>query len=116
MSTDGKVIVGQAGLGATAVAVKWSGAAFSAAMLGPGDALSTSLDGSVSVGTDPNTAIATLWDGAGAHTLQALLAASPDLTSDWTLLSAMAVSDDGKFVVGNGTHGTHSEGWVAHLL
>jgi hypothetical protein len=59
---------------------------------------------------------AMIWNGA-AHKVSDLLGATPDLAG-WTLISAAAVSDDGKYVVGNGTNtanGAHSEGWVAHL-
>ena len=116
VTPDGKVIVGLASTAAAAsLAVKWSGAALKPTVLGPGTADAVSGDGSMVGGTDGTYKIATLWDGAGAHAVQELLGATPDLTADWSLVSVSGISDDGKVVVGGGMHGTHREGWVAHL-
>jgi len=123
VSTDGKVIVGWASAESEIlfgqIAVKWSGGSLTPTALGPAagqaGALGVNKDGSVIVGYQGGTTEATLWDSAGAHTIKSLLGATPDLTSDWTLDSAVAVSDDGKFVVGYGTHQNHREAWVVHL-
>jgi uncharacterized membrane protein len=110
VSTNGKVIIGFAG----ASCVKWSGTPFSPVVLGPGFCYATNQDGSVSVGTDSTNAVAMVWDIQGAHKITDLLGSVPNL-SGWTLVSATGVSNDGKFVVGNGTHAGHNEGWIAHL-
>lgn len=123
VSTDGKVIVGWASAEsevlAGQIAVKWSGGSLTPTALGPAagqaGALGVNKDGSVIVGYQGGTTEATFWDSAGPHALKSLLGATPDLTSDWKLDSANAVSDDGKFVVGYGTHQNHREAWVAHL-
>src|SRR5205085_2010095 len=98
VSTDGKVVVGWASDGNC---VKWTGTAFSPSIVGAGQCRATSQDGSVMVGSDSNYQVAMVWNGA-AHKVSDLLGATPDLAG-WTLSSAVGVSDDGKFVVGNGT-------------
>jgi uncharacterized membrane protein len=122
VSTDGKVIVGWASkdweLLSGQVAVKWSGAsltpmALSAASATSAVARGVSADGSVIVGSQGADAM--VWDSAGGHTVKSLVGMTPDLTADWTLDRAVAVSDDGKVVVGIGTHQTHSEAWIVHL-
>jgi uncharacterized membrane protein len=118
VSSDGKVIVGYAYWSASDgyLAIKWSGADLSSKLLGDGVAFSANGDGSVIGGsTHRYEGEAMIWDGAGAHTVKSLLGATPDLTSDWLLTRVEAISDDGKFVVGFGTHGGKEEGWVAHL-
>jgi hypothetical protein len=124
VSTDGKVVVGWASadweiLGGQ-IPVKWSGASLTPTELSPlatpagfAVAAGVNLDGSVIVGTVGS--VATLWDSAGAHSIKSLIGATPDLTSDWTLGQAVAVSDDGKFVVGTGTYYSNSQAWVVHL-
>jgi uncharacterized membrane protein len=123
VSTDGKVIVGWASLDWEIlwgqVAVKWTGASLTPTVLGGGPTFggadAVNLDGSVIVGSKGPPSVALLWNDTGEHAVTSLLGATPDLTSDWTLDSAAAVSDDGKFVLGTGTHYTSSEGWIAHL-
>ncbi|HKO49400.1 MAG TPA: hypothetical protein VJV79_16830 [Polyangiaceae bacterium] len=123
VSTDGKVIVGSASLESDIlygqVAVKWSGASHSPTLLGGGpmfgSAAAVNLDGSVIVGSQSNPSVAMLWNDTGGHTVKSLLSSTPDLTSDWTLESATGVSDDGKFVVGVGAHGSIGEAWIVHL-
>ncbi|HEY0467578.1 MAG TPA: hypothetical protein VGC79_25430, partial [Polyangiaceae bacterium] len=123
VSTDGKVIVGWASLEWEILygqkAVKWTGTSLTPTVIGEGpvqaSATAVNFDGSVIVGGQGSPVVATLWDSAGAHTLKSLLGATSDLTSDWTLDRAFGVSDDGKWVVGTGTHQNHGEAWVAHL-
>jgi uncharacterized membrane protein len=123
VSTDGKVIVGWTSLESEIltgqVAVKWTGASLSPTAIGTASvaasAAAVNLDGSTIVGYQGYPLVAMLWDSAGEHTVNTLLGATPDLTSDWTLDSAVGVSDDGKFVVGTGTHQSHGEAWIAHL-
>ena len=50
----------------------------------------------------------------GAHTVTSLLGTTSDLTG-WTLTYTTDVSDDGKVIIGTGTHGGVNEGWIAHL-
>jgi hypothetical protein len=116
VTPDGTVIVGEATSGTTAwSALKWFGGSLTLTVLGPGAAYAVNGDGSVVIGSDVTFTIPMLWDGTGAHSITALLGATPDITADWTLSSVAGISDDGKVIVGNGLHGTHSEGWVAHL-
>jgi uncharacterized membrane protein len=119
VSTDGKVIVGHTKDPADTVAVKWSGADLSPSLLGPGQALCTNSDGTVIGGYSflgDGSQVATIWDSGGVQrAVKDLLGATPDLTSDWTLAYVVGISDDGKFLVGSGTHAGKSEGWVAHL-
>ena len=121
VSSDGKVIVGWASddweILSGRIAVKWTGSSFTPTALGSSPsgaaALAVSGDGSVIVGrlvSDPM-----VWDSGGAHSLKSLVGSSDDLTSDWTLDSAVGISDDGKWVVGSGTHRTHGEAFVVHL-
>lgn len=67
------------------------------------------------VGGQGYPSVATLWDGSGAHTIAALVASTPDFTSDCMLDDCRAVSDDGKWIAGEGTHSGGREGWVVHL-
>jgi uncharacterized membrane protein len=124
VSKDGKVIVGWASAESEVlsgqIAVKWSGSPLSPTALGSAvtqaAATSVNADGSVIVGYQGTLpTVATLWDSAGAHAIKSLVGATPDLTSDWTLDSAVGVSEDGKFIVGTGTHQNHGEAWVVHL-
>jgi hypothetical protein len=116
ITPDGKVIVGWAATAATdELAIKWSGPELTPTVLGPGSANTVSADGRVIAGFDLINKIATLWNDTGVHAIQDLLGATPDLTADWSLGRVSSISDDGKVLVGTGTHGTHDEGWVAHL-
>jgi len=117
VSADGKVIVGSStdpNTGAL-TAIKWSVASPLPTSLGPGDTTCVNRDGTVIAGSDGKYSTAMIWNNSGAHVVRTLLSASPDLTPDWTLNSVQAISDDGKCIAGIGTHGTHTEGWVAHL-
>jgi uncharacterized membrane protein len=88
-------------------------------------------DGSTIVGTvsplpfvewDPNwgspEATTSIWRaGLGWRELQDVLVneCHLDLTG-WTLITAVAVSDDGQTIVGNGLHtGMQTEAWIAHI-
>lgn len=114
VSTDGKVIVGLV-TDPNFLIVKWSGTALTPVALSPADGfdnLRVNGDGSVVVGTVSSTA--TIWNSAGQKTVLSLLGSTTDV-SGWTLRNATGVSDDGKFIVGIGAHGSVTEGWVAHL-
>ncbi|HYQ02519.1 MAG TPA: hypothetical protein VER96_27795 [Polyangiaceae bacterium] len=124
ISADGKVIVGWASAESEVLSgqipVKWSGGSLTPTALGAAvaqaSATSVNSDGSVIVGYQGGApTVATLWDSGGAHAIKDLVASTPDFTSAWTLDTAVGVSDDGKFIVGNGTFQGRSEGWVIHL-
>jgi uncharacterized membrane protein len=90
-------------------AIRWTNGTPSS--LGAGQAFGVSADGSVVVGE--GTSGAMVWNPS-AHTLVSLLNSTSDLTG-WTLEHASDVSDDGKVVVGWGTHNGKQEGFIAHL-
>ena len=115
ISADGTVIVGYeyGGVGFER-AIKWSGSNFSVIDVKPGHYNSTSRDGKVSVGwTGDSPTVATVWDATGAHAISSFVDAAS--LSGWTLTSAMAVSDDGKWVAGHGTYNGADQPWLAHL-
>ena len=65
---------------------------------------------------DPDTWTAALWDADGS--LRLLIVELADLGASfagWNLLSAVAVSDDGRVVAGRGTYGGVAQGFVALL-
>ena len=114
VSADGKVIVGSVDPNTTALAVKWSGAKATTSVLWHGQANAVNGDGSVVVGTDSEVTAAWIFDNAGPRSLQQLIydSGTQDLGAH-QLQNAFGVSDDGKFVVGDG--GPSGQGWIAHL-
>ncbi len=115
VSTDGNVIVGWARVGSVERAVRWTGTTapgYLSAETSNARALATNADGSITVGSEQTQAV--IWDISGESTVASLLASSSDLAG-WTLTQAVDVSDDGKVIVGQGTHDGQREGWVAHL-
>ena len=117
VSTDGKVIVGTV-WDPDQMFVKWSGTPLVASVLGPAgsfDNLRVNRDGSVVVGTSGAAgAGAAFWNSAGQRSVLSLLGSTTDVNG-WSLRNATGVSDDGKFIVGIGSHDDITEGWVAHL-
>ena len=99
------------------MAVKWLGPpAFASVRTTSGQYWGSNGNGSISVGYDfdaNSNHFAALWDSNGEHKIASYLSASD--IGGWSLDQAKAVSDDGKVVVGNGTHAGHGEGWVVHL-
>jgi hypothetical protein len=110
VSPNGNIIVGDNYANGASSVIRWVNGAPTS--LGLGSALATNADGSVVVGTRDNVAM--VWNSTGAHTVTSLLGASSDLTG-WILTYTIDVSDDGKVIIGAGSHGGVSEGWVAHL-
>lgn len=110
VNPDGTVIVGQASISDTSHAIRWKNLV--PTDIGLGSATATNADGSVIVGV--NNSIAMVWDSQGARQLSTLLGNTSDLVG-WTLGHAAGISDDGKVIVGTGTHNGVSEGFVAHL-
>jgi uncharacterized membrane protein len=85
-------------------------------------AIATNLDGSVIVGsaektTYPITDFATVWDAQnGLRAVGDALSAAGVDTLGWTLTSAVAVSADGKTIVGNGANPDYQQRfWIARL-
>ena len=114
LSEDGSVIVGY-GVGEDRAphALRWSGAALELEDVGGGALMDCSGDGQVLLGINAAREIV-IWESGVARTLLSILGDTPDL-SGWTLVEPAAISNDGKVVVGNGTHDGVSEGWIAHL-
>jgi uncharacterized membrane protein len=113
ISQDKSVIVG--GYSAfpylSPTALRWTSVGVQT--LGSGQAIAVNHDGSMIIGTSAMGA--SVWDSAGTvKPLTDLLGVTPDLTG-WALGSPVAISDDGKVIVGNGMNGTQSASWVAHL-
>ena len=130
MSADGNTIVGLSAATGGVFAFRWSDpAAGGAGMASLGDieggsafsrANGVSADGSVVVGQSvgPAGMEAFIWTAAdGMRSLKSVL--QDDLGLDltgWTLEVAMAVSADGRTIVGYGPNPSGDyEGWVAHL-
>jgi probable HAF family extracellular repeat protein len=130
VSADGSVIVGWSEAAAGTFAFRWTDpASGGAGMQSLGDlpggsqyssARSISSDGATIVGTSTSaTALeAFIWTEAqGMRSLKGVLESELglDLTG-WKLLYAMAVSDDGRTIVGEGIDPLgHNQGWVAYL-
>lgn len=114
ISGDGSVIVGYAETEAdTARALRWSGSAMQPDDLGDGFMFDVNHDGSVMVGMNGANEIV-IWKVGTFNVLVTLLDETPDLEG-WILTDAVAISADGKWVTGNGTHDGHEEGWIARL-
>ncbi len=124
-SADGAVVVGNSSSAAGFEAFRWT-AAGGMQPLGdlPGGsfnsmALGVSADGSVIVG-ESSTALgqeAFIWDSTnGMRRLQDVLVNDfgQDLTG-WVLVTARGISDDGRFVVGQGSSPSGDEAWIAPL-
>jgi probable HAF family extracellular repeat protein len=118
ISADGGVIVGWSASSSGEQAFRWTQAA---GMVGLGDlpglgfqskACDTTADGSVVVGYSINGAF--IWDAAGRmQSLKKVLTDVYDIDlSDWYLIEATGISDDGSVIVGTGInpHG-HTEAW-----
>jgi hypothetical protein len=113
MSEDGKVIVGYGVSAQANHALRWAGSPLELEDLGPGFLMDCSADGKVLLGGNASNEIV-IWEAGESRTLLSILGDTPDLAG-WTLVEPVAISDDGKVIIGNGTHEGVSEGWVAHL-
>jgi hypothetical protein len=117
VSDDGRTIVGSAiperGLGQV---LRWVDGG-SPQDLGTGTVGGISGDGRVVVGSLTTiTGGACVWGPTGAPTALLTVVGAPAADTDgWTGLSPIGVSNDGKVVVGSGTHNGQTEIWVAHL-
>ena len=113
VSTDGNVVVGSVYVDGTFHAVRWLFPGGTAEVLGPGVLHGTNADGHIAVGALNGEAA--IWVGdEPPQVIAELLAATANL-ENWSLGAALAVSDDGKTIVGEGLHGSTTEGWVARL-
>lgn len=105
LSADGTVAVGVCGGGSVSAAIKWTQAA-GVQRIGSGtvateSASGVSGDGTVFVGNSAN--VASLWRNNEPVPIKDLLpAAVRDQIPNWDLLNALAVSRDGKTIVGMG--------------
>jgi uncharacterized membrane protein len=78
----------------------------------------TSQNGSVTVGwsyVSDTTTEATIWTGAQVRTVREILSEANTAIAGWSLVAAVAVSDDGKVVVGDGTLAGTRRSWIARL-
>ncbi|MBN1345732.1 MAG: PEP-CTERM sorting domain-containing protein [Phycisphaerae bacterium] len=135
ISADGGVVVGMVcvdePMNTGSRAARWSGGVLTELGILPGGdpnsiALDASADGSVIVGCTVECFHAWYYTGieafiwtepTGMVNLQDLFASEYDLDlTGWTLQEAVAVSDDGLTVVGNGVNPDgYSEAWIAHI-
>jgi hypothetical protein len=117
VSGDGSVMVGFQSSRGGPQALRWNDVS-TVQSLGIGVANAVNLNGSVVVGHNNNvsTNYACLWNSAGTVTqIIDVIGTNADVTG-WNLQDAVAVSDDGKVIVGTGTNGSGvSQGWVLHL-
>ena len=118
VSDDGTVIVGFAWVGNTMGGIRWSADGSGDWFPGGFVPKGVNHDGSVIVGTayNVNGGIATRWTAAaGSRNLLEYLAAKGANLNGWSsLLTAVAVSADGKVIVGCGTYnGQQHTGFVA---
>jgi probable HAF family extracellular repeat protein len=133
ISSDSNVIVGAANVGAATHAFRYTTAS-NMVDLGTLDgknsiARAVNQDGSVIVG-DNGTAQwangshlglsagdqAWRWtQGTGMQSVQGLLTSAKVDMTGWNLATATGVSADGRVIVGNGTNGGQSEGWIARI-
>ncbi|MFZ5896969.1 MAG: hypothetical protein ACOY0T_38280 [Myxococcota bacterium] len=111
ISADGSVIVGAYQTRGGPTAVRWTNAG--AQSLGFGTAYGVNRDGSLVVGGSPTGACA--WDSTGNVLGLLDLIDDPEGTKGWDLWNAIAISDDGKVIVGNGVKDNNYWGWVARL-
>lgn len=130
VSADGSVIVGWSEAAAGELAFRWTDPATGGTgMQSLGDlpgggqfshAYSISGDGGTIVGTSTSATVveAFIWTEAqGMRSLKGVLESEFGLdVTGWTLLKAMAVSDDGRTIVGMGIDPQgNNQGWVAYL-
>ena len=128
MSADGEVVVGQSSSASGGEAFRWTAAT---GMVGLGDlpggafaggANATSADGQVVVGQSSSASVisgeAFLWTAEdGMRSLHDLLATDLglDLTG-WRLITARAISSDGRTIVGLGRNPNNiNESWIATI-
>jgi uncharacterized membrane protein len=123
ISRDGTVVVGWQ----SASAVRWSGAGYTTRQTLPtlpstgrvgAVPNATSQNGSVTVGwsyVSDTTTEATIWTGAQVRTVREILSEANTAIAGWSLVAAVAVSDDGKVVVGDGTLAGTRRSWIARL-
>lgn len=125
VSADGRVMVGQRRSSPFYEAVYWNadGRVHQLPDLPDGDSTSSASDASgdgklvVGRGTSDSGPEAVLWDeNRAVRSIREILEeGGVDLTG-WTLTNAVAISDDGTVVVGNGRNPDGIEqGWIAHL-
>jgi probable HAF family extracellular repeat protein len=126
MSPDGGVIVGEAASEQGIEAFRWRA---DAGLLGLGDlaggkhesiAFDVSADGAraVGYGTNERGSEAVLWERTGPprRVQELLLAAGVKEVEGWVLVSAAAISDDGRVIAGHGTDRTGAtQAWRAVL-
>ncbi len=119
MSRDGTSIVGTGQLGLSVVPVMMTNNSATALSTCPGTALDVSADGGVVIGSftcsgSQNEAF--IWTPqAGTRAItQALIDSNVDVTG-WTLTSAVAISDSGEVIAGDGFYNGEQRGWVVTL-
>jgi uncharacterized membrane protein len=119
ISSNGLVVVGDCnGGGQPQVAVRWVGGTvyqlgYLASNPNTNRALGANTDGSVILGVGNE---AWIWDVLnGVRSLTSILAAANGDVSNWSNLSARAMSADGKTVIGSGTLAGTSTAFIARL-
>lgn len=121
VSGDGSIIVGYGTSGSGQEAVVWSGGTpvYNGDLAGGGVGAKLNditPDGSWAVGqgTDANGQQAVIWDATnGMRRLRDIISAAGIPLGSWKLQEAVAISDDGDVIVGNGINPNGlSEGWM----
>lgn len=127
VSRDGTVIVGYVG-GDASVPTRWTGTNFATRQplatlpttgtVPYGRLNATNLDGTVSVGysyTADNMPEAAIWNATTVRKISDIVIANGGNLAGWNLFWAIAVSDDGKVIVGEGNLNGLQRSWIVHL-
>jgi uncharacterized membrane protein len=117
VSGDGTTVVGYIASQGGPTALRWSSADV-VVPFGSGIPKAMSKNGDLIVGHDSSYSsnAARIWDASGnARNIAELLGANSDVTG-WNLQTAIAISDDGKVIIGTGVNpSAQQEGWVVRL-
>ncbi len=116
VSGDGSVIIGFTGAGETLQAFRWTSETGQVGLGGPpgGLAFGVSADGGVIVGQNRDGAF--IWDvDHGVRSLESVLVTEGVDLAGWNLFRAVAVSGDGRTIVGLGVHSGKKRGWIVSL-
>lgn len=113
ITADGSVAVGCSRV--ASMAAKWTGLQEPVSLGMTGCGYGVNANATVIVGRTSESK-AFIWDATnGARILADVLTAVGADLSGWTLGEAIAISNDGKVIAGNGIHNGIPEGWVARL-
>ncbi|HVY27465.1 MAG TPA: hypothetical protein VHB79_12995 [Polyangiaceae bacterium] len=123
VSSNGGTVVGYGTTAAGTQAFRWTTSSGMVALPLPAGttqsfAQGASSDGSVVVGTATGASnVAFMWSSSTntSTSIASILTGAGVSLTGWTLETAVAVSFDGKYVVGRGQHNGNTEAWLAQL-